>query len=266
MSDIRRTSIDLSCDLGEGGPHDAAIMPLVTSVNIACGGHAGDDATMAAAVAVARRHGVAIGAHPGHADRHHFGRRELPITPAAAAALVVGQVGRLAGVAGAPPRHLKLHGGLYHQVARDATLAVAVCDALGGYWPGMILVAPAGSRLVGVARDRGLAVAEEAFIDRAYRFDGSLVPRTDVGAVIDDPAVAAARAVEIATTGRIVTIDGRPIPLSADTLCLHGDAGDPVTLTKAVRAALGRAGIRLACPPHGANPSAAASDPMAMTP
>ena len=116
--------MDLNCDLGEGAPHDAAVMPLVTSANIACGGHAGDEAMMAATVALARRHGVAIGAHPGHADRVHFGRRQLALTPDAAAAVVVEQVARLEAVAGGPPRHVKLHGGLYHQVA------VVICGRL----------------------------------------------------------------------------------------------------------------------------------------
>ena len=115
MTGQPRLTIDLNCDLGEGGPHDAELMPLVSSANIACGGHAGDADTMAAAVALARLHGVAIGAHPGHADREHFGRHELPITPAAAAALVIDQVAALEAIAGEPPQHVKLHGGLYHQ-------------------------------------------------------------------------------------------------------------------------------------------------------
>lgn len=242
----RRPSIDLNCDLGEGGPHDAAVMPLVTSANIACGGHAGNAATMAAAVGLARRHGVAIGAHPGHADPDHFGRRELPLEPAAAADLVVLQVERLADVAGEPPRHVKLHGALYHQVARDAALAAAVCDAIAGRWPTAIIVAPAGSRLVATGRDRGLVVAEEAFIDRAYRGDGSLLPRSATGAEIDDPDLAATRAVEIATAGRVQSVDGGWIPLRADTLCIHGDGRDPVALAAAVRAALARAAIHLA--------------------
>jgi UPF0271 protein len=235
--------IDLNADLGEGGPHDAALMPLVSSANIACGGHAGDAASMAAAVALARRHGVAIGAHPGHADREHFGRRELAITPAAAAGLVVEQIGRLEAVVGEPLRHVKLHGGLYHQAARDEPLAAAVAGAIAVRWPGMMLVAPAGSRLVAVARARGLAVAEEAFLDRAYAADGSLVPRSQPGALIADATSAAARAVRLARQGVVEASDGATVAIRADTLCLHGDGPDPAGLAAAVREALARAGI-----------------------
>ena len=246
MSLTRRTTIDLNCDLAEGAPHDAAVMPLVTSANIACGGHAGDEATMAATVALARRHGVAIGAHPGHPDREHFGRRLLAIAPEAAAALVVEQVARLAAVAGEPPRHVKLHGGLYHQVACDAALAAAVADGLAARWPDTILVAPAGSLLVSVARARGLAVAEEAFIDRAYAADGTLVPRSQPGAVITEPHAAAERAVRLVREGSLESVDGGVVRLHADTLCIHGDGPDPVGLAKAVHEALGRAGIHVA--------------------
>jgi 5-oxoprolinase (ATP-hydrolysing) subunit A len=251
MSGGERFAIDLNGDLGEGAAHDAALIPLVTSANIACGGHAGDDATMAATVALARQHGVAIGAHPGHADREHFGRREVVVTPDAAVALVVEQVERLATVAGEPPRHVKLHGGLYHQVARDGELAGAVVEAVARRWPGMIVFAPAGSRLVVVARTRGLAVAEEAFIDRAYGADGTLVLRSRPGAVVGDPHVVAERAVRLVREGIAETIDGGLIRVRADTLCIHGDGPDPVGLARAVRSALVAAGIRVAACARG---------------
>lgn len=243
MSERACPAVDLNADLGEGQPHDAAMMPLVTSANLACGGHAGDEATIVAAVALARRHGVAIGAHPGHADRQHFGRRELAITPTAAAGLVLEQVERLAAIVGEPPRHVKLHGGLYHQVARDEALGAAVAGAIASVWPAMILVAPAGSPLVTVARSRGLAVAEEAFIDRAYSAAGTLVPRGRPGGVISDPCMAAGRAVRLVQAGRVESIDGGDVPIRADTLCLHGDGRDPVGLATAVRAALAGAGV-----------------------
>lgn len=238
-------SIDLNCDLGEGATHDAELMPLVSSANIACGEHAGDAGTMAAAVALARRHGVAIGAHPGHADREHRGRRELPITPEEAAALVVRQVSALAEVAGAPPRHVKLHGGLYHQVGRNPALAAAIVDGLVAHWPDAVLVAFAGSPLVGVARSHGLAVAEEAFIDRGYAPDGTLVPRSQPGGMISDVRDAAVRAVRLVEQGAIVAIDGTEIPVRADTLCLHGDGPDAVAMARAVRSAFGVAGIEV---------------------
>ena len=241
-----RTTIDLNCDLGEGAPHDAAVMPLVTSANIACGGHAGDEATMAATVALARRHGVAIGAHPGHVDRVHFGRRRLTLMPDAAAALVVEQVALLEAVAGGPPRHVKLHGGLYHQVAHDELLARAMTSTIADRWPGMILVAPAGSLLVAVARAAGLRVAEEAFIDRAYAADGSLVPRSEPGAIIADPRAAAERAVRLVREHTVTAIDGSLIRLRADTLCIHGDGPDPAAFAGAIREALAAAGIGVA--------------------
>ena len=246
MSGVPRTTIDLNCDLGEGAAHDAAVMPLVTSANIACGGHAGDEATMAATVALARRHGVAIGAHPGHADREHFGRRELPITPDEAAALVIDQAAALEAVAGEPPRHLKLHGGLYHQAGRDEALGEAIVRAIVARWPRLMLVAFAGSPLVAVARRHGLTVAEEAFLDRRYAADGSLLPRSQPGAMIDDPNEAAARAVRLVCEGVVEVIDGTLLPINADTLCIHGDGVRTLVIAAAVRDAFKRAGIQVA--------------------
>lgn len=248
MTNQPRLTIDLNCDLGEGGPHDAGLMPLVSSANIACGGHAGDTGTMTAAVALALRHGVAIGAHPGHADREHFGRRELPITVAEAAALVTDQVAVLEQVAGTPPRHVKLHGGLYHQAGRDNAIGNAVVRAILARWPHMVLVAFAGSPLVAVARRHGLAVAEEAFLDRAYAADGSLLPRSRPGAMIDDPHEAAARAVRLAREGVVEAVDGTVLPIVADTLCIHGDGIRSLTIAAAVRDAFERAGIQVAPP------------------
>ena len=248
MTNQQRLTIDLNCDLGEGGPHDADLMPLVSSANIACGGHAGDAGTMAAAIALARRHGVAIGSHPGHVDREHFGRRELPITPAEAAALVIDQVAALEAIAGEPPRHVKLHGGLYHQVGRDETLGEAVVNVILARWPRMVLVAFAGSPLVPVARRHGLTVAEEAFLDRAYSADGSLVSRTQPGAMIDRPDEAATRAVRLVCEGVVEAIDGSLLTISADTLCIHGDGAMSLAIARAVRDAFDRAGILVAPP------------------
>ncbi len=243
MNEVGGVAVDLNCDLGEGAPHDQALMPLATSVNIACGGHAGDEDSMAAAVALARDHGVAIGAHPGHLDREHFGRRELAITPREAARLVVDQIERLAAVIGEPPRHVKLHGGLYHQVGRDDQLAEAVVDAVTGRWPEMMLFALAGSRLAAVARSRGTAVAAEAFVDRAYAADGTLLPRSRPGAVLGDAAAAANRVVRLVREGVVEAADGALLAIRAQTLCIHGDGPDPMALARAVRKALAAAGI-----------------------
>ena len=176
MSGTAKTT-DLNCDLGEGAAHDAELMPLISSANICCGVHAGSFELMAETVALASRHGVAIGAHPGHPDPAHFGRRELAIEPAACAALVAAQVAVVAAVAGPALRHVKLHGGLYHQVGRDPVLANAVATMLAERWPRLVVYAMVGTALVPAARARGLVVAEEAFIDRGYAADGALVPR-----------------------------------------------------------------------------------------
>lgn len=248
MTSAARRSIDLNCDLGEGLPHDAALMPLVSSVNVACGEHAGDDALMRDTVALARSAGVAIGAHPGHPDRAHFGRRPLPIAPAAAVELVVRQVDRLAEIVGATPRHLKLHGGLYHQAAQDPHLAAALAAAVAARWPGMLVITTAGSTLLAAARERRLAIVEEAFADRTYRGDGSLVPRSEPAATIDDPAAAAEQAVRIAVEGRATTVEGGTIEVVAATLCVHGDGRDPVAVARAIRAALAIHGIGVAPP------------------
>jgi UPF0271 protein len=245
------TTIDLNCDLGEGGGDDAAVLPLVTSVNIACGGHAGDDDTMRTTVMLARRHGVAIGAHPGHRDRLTFGRVARPLAPPAAVRLVLEQVAALAGIAGPDLAHLKLHGALYHQVASDSALAAAVVAALATDWPRLVLYAPAGSLLVGTARGRGLTVAEEAFVDRRYRDDGLLLARSESDSVIAEPLVAAEQGVLIACDHRVRSVGGRLVDLRADTLCLHGDGVAPVATARAVRRALTAAGVRLGPPPRG---------------
>jgi UPF0271 protein len=240
-----RTTIDLNCDVGEGAGHDADLMPLVTSANVCCGVHAGSVDMMAATVRLAMRHGVAVGAHPGHADRDHFGRRELPISPADCAAAVEAQIEAVAAVVGAALHHVKLHGGLYHQVGRDPGLAAALATMLAARWPRLVVYAQAGSRLIATARDHGLAVAEEAFIDRRYQADGSLAPRSSADALIDDPAEAATQAVRLATGRSVCTVEGGEIQVAADTLCLHGDGLLAVQVARAARAALAAADISL---------------------
>ncbi len=248
-------SIDLNADVGEGCGSDAALVPLVSSVNIACGAHAGDRDTMRAAVALALRHGAAIGAHPGFADREHFGRRELPILPAAAAALALGQARMLeeiAGEFGARVGHVKLHGALYNMAARDRGLAEAVAGALaqdkrpsGEPW---ILVALAGSVLATVAMERGLRVVGEAFADRTYMRDGSLTPRSEAGALIGDADAAASQAVRIATAGTALAADGSEVAVRAETICLHGDGPSAVEFAQRIRRGLAAAGVAVARP------------------
>ena len=248
MSAVRE--IDLNADVGEGCPTDAELVPLVSSVNIACGAHAGDAATMREAVALARRHGAAVGAHPGFADRENFGRRETPVTPAEASNLVLAQTRLLDAAAaegGAVVVHVKLHGALYNQASRDRPLAAAVAAAVASLNVGrarpLVLVALAGSVLLDEARARGLTALGEAFADRAYRADGSLCPRSEAGALITDAAAAARQVMRIAAEGTVVTADGRVVAVAAATVCLHGDSPGAVAFARRIRQDLAAAGI-----------------------
>ncbi len=240
--------VDLNCDLGEGAGHDAELMPLITSANIACGGHAGDEASMRAAVELARRHSVAIGAHPGFNDRENFGRRELAATPAEVYDTVVAQVWTLQRVvreAGAKLAHVKPHGALYNLAAREPALAAAVAGAVREADPRLILIGLAGSRLLAAGRAGGLRVASEVFADRNYQADGSLVPRTQPGAFVREGEAAAARVVTMIREGYVWAVDGRSLKIRADTVCLHGDGPEAVAFARRLNQALRAAGIEL---------------------
>ena len=241
-------SIDLNCDLGEGGEHDAAIMPLVSSVNIACGEHAGNLKLIQETVSSARHHATAIGGHPGHSDPEHFGRRPLPISPEAAADLVMNQVARIAAVAGDDLHHVKLHGALYHQVGSEKDLALAVSRCLKTDWPQLFLYAAAGSHLAAVAQAEGLTVILEAFADRRYAESGKLVPRRQSDSVIVDTHDAAAQAHDIVIKNAIRTTSNTYIPIDAHTLCIHGDHATPIAILHAVRSMLAIEKIALRAP------------------
>ncbi len=222
--------IDFNCDLGEGAGHDGELMPWITSANIACGAHAGDEATMCATVSLAQRHGVAIGAHPGFADRENFGRRELTLTAADVQALVEWQVRALQRIATVV--HVKPHGALYNLAARDPMIAAAVAAAVRAVDARLVLFALRGSELVRAGRSAGLRVAEEVFADRMYRVDGALTPRAEGGAVITDETESAAQALRLVREG-------------ADTICLHGDGAHAVALVRRLNAELRQAGIEI---------------------
>jgi UPF0271 protein len=245
-------TIDLNCDVGEAAGRDHLLVPLVSSVNIACGGHAGDTASMLATLELARAHGVAIGGHPGHRDREHFGRRQLPISGDDAARLVCDQLAELAALTPSPLDHVKLHGGLYHQVAYDLSLAEAVCAELARSWTGLRLVLPAGAPAIAVAAEHGLRVSREAFLDRAYTSDGTLVPRGEPGGVLTDASDVAERAVRLVREDRLVARSGRDLRLTSDTLCIHGDGPTAVDMLQAVRRAFTEAGIGIR--PHAGSP------------
>lgn len=235
--------IDLNCDLGEGAGHDEELMPLITSANIACGAHAGDEATMRATVALAEKYGVAIGAHPGLRDREHFGRREIPITSAVAYDLVLTQTRLLQAMARV--WHVKPHGALYNMAARDEVLARAIAEAVRAADPQLILVGLAGSRLIEAGRACGLVVANEVFADRTYQADGSLTPRSQPGALITEPAVAVAHVCRMIGEGRVLASNGTEVNVVADTVCLHGDGSDPVGWARQVRQGLRQAGVEI---------------------
>jgi UPF0271 protein len=250
--------IDLNADVGE---HDDAATVLlerslfatVTSVNIACGVHAGGPDVMRRALALARETGVAAGAHPGFRDPEGFGRRDLPIVPRSIENLVAYQVGALLALAraeGIALTHVKPHGALYNQAARDEDVAAAVASAVRLVDPSLRLVALAGSRLERVAAAAGLRVVPEGFVDRGYRADGTLVPRDQPGALVADPAAAAARAVSLARDGRVDAVGGAPLQVRVETLCVHGDTPNALAIARAAREALEDAGLTLAPPVH----------------
>ncbi len=243
-----QSTLDLNCDLGEGAPCDAELMPLISSANIACGAHAGSLETMIETVELALRHNVAVGAHPGYFDLENFGRRERDIAPGEAARLVLLQLEQLHEVAGAKLRHVKLHGALYTQVSCDRYLAEAVISDLVRLWPDVTLYALANSELSRAAQDRGMRVVEEAFADRTYRRDGSLTPRTQPNAVITDPEQAVAQVLRLVREGRVQTVDGGVIEVRAGTLCLHSDTPDAVTFARLLRSELERAGVTIRAP------------------
>lgn len=235
--------VDLNCDLGEGAAHDAELMPLITSVNIACGAHAGNLETMIETVESAAKQRVMIGAHPGFFDLQTFGRVERALTPPEAGRLVLMQIEQLFEVAGSRLRHVKLHGALYHQVSRDPQLADGVVSELARLWPDLILYALAGSHLARAASARGLRVAEEVFADRTYRPDGSLTPRSEPGATIVDEEAMVAHVLGMVQRGVVRATDGSETPIVAETVCLHGDSPQAVAFAQRLRREFAAAGI-----------------------
>jgi UPF0271 protein len=245
--------IDLNCDMGElsdaiANGSQEALMPSLTSINVACGGHAGDEQSMKATMAQALRWNLAVGAHPGYPDRANFGRVELELSPHAVADSVFEQVRRLAEVAavcGAELTHVKPHGALYNQAARSRTLAEAIAEGVSRWRNDVVLVGLAGSLMLEAFREDGFAVAAEAFADRRYEQDGSLRPRKFEDAIILHPAEAARQALSIVQRGKVMTSGGIEIEVNAQTLCIHGDTPGAPVIAAAVAQCLKQAGITL---------------------
>lgn len=240
--------IDFNCDLGEGCGDDAAIVPLITSASIACGAHAGDEATMRATLRLCRAHGVAAGAHPGYADREDFGRRELALAPDEVTALVREQILRLRAVAneeGVRLAHVKPHGALYNLAARDAGVADAIARAVTQADPALVLFGLSGSQLTAAGERHGLRVAHEVFAERRYDANGRLAPRGTPGAVIEGLDDSLDQVRRLVAHGMVLARTGEEVALRADTLCLHGDRADAAAFARAIRTALEHEGVQV---------------------
>lgn len=240
--------LDLNADLGEGVGDDAAMLEIVSSANVACGGHAGDADTMRATVRAAKGRGVVVGAHPGFADRENFGRKRLLLPPEELDASIRGQVRTLVEIAeeeGWPVRYVKLHGALANMAAEEPAVMALCLAAIEGLVEDMAVLAIDNSAQVDVAEALGSRTIREAYADRAYQPDGLLLPRQVPGAVLHDPAEIAARAVRLAGQGEIVAADDTVVHTAARSLCIHGDTPDAVAIARAVRAALASNGVEI---------------------
>jgi len=243
--------IDLNADVGEGVGDDQGVLPFVSSANIACGFHAGNPALMSTTVQLSRRHGVAVGAHPGFQDLEGFGRREMRVSTAELENLVAYQIAALAGVAaleGMRLSHVKPHGALYNMAARDAGMSDAIARAVRAVDASLVLFGLSGSELVAAGERAGLRVASEVFADRGYWPNGNLAPRGTPGAVMTDIEDVARRAVGMARDHAVTSVDGSSVSVRADTICIHGDTPGAAALARAVRSALIAAGIDIASP------------------
>lgn len=252
MADVR--TIDLNADLGEGfGPwllgDDGAMLTVVTSANLACGGHASDPDTMYRTLSLAKERGINIGAHPSFPDKEGFGRRRLPHTPAEIERFVAAQIGALGGIAalaGARVSYVKPHGALGNAATEDRPIAEAILRATRAVDRSLAILAISGTILEAVAREQGLLVFSEVFADRGYTAAGNLVPRGQPGALIHDAEAASLRMLRFIESGIMPTADGREVPLAADSICIHGDSADAIHMAQRLRSAIEERGIRLA--------------------
>ena len=238
--------IDLNADLGEGAGSDEELLQLVSSANIACGWHAGDASTMRQCVRWAIDHQVAIGAHPSFPDRANFGRSTMHLPPEEIVAGVLYQIGALAAIVkaeGGTLAHVKPHGALYNQAVKEPELAAAIVDAVRRFDPGLRFFGLAGSGMISAAERVGLKPVEEVFADRGYMPDGSLVPRSQPGALIEDEEQSLAQTLSLVRDHQVRAIDGSLVAVNAQTVCLHGDGAHALAFARRIRATLEREGI-----------------------
>ena len=245
--------IDLNCDLGESFGNykigmDEEVIKYISSANIACGFHASDPLVMEKTVALAKENGVKVGAHPGFPDLAGFGRRNMNVSPKELKAMVVYQIGALNAfckACGIKMNHVKPHGAMYNMSAKDERLAFAIAEAVAHVDDSLVLVGLSGSELLKAAKIVGVKCASEVFADRAYEDDGSLVPRTQIGAVISNEEEASDRAVQMIKFGKVKSITGKEIPITADTICIHGDTPQALHLARIMRAKFAREMIEI---------------------
>jgi len=246
-----RLTVDLNSDLGEGAGSDDELLSLVSSANIASGFHAGNADTISVAISAAHRHGVAVGVHPSLFDRENFGRKELPITCEQLYDIVNFQIGIFQAIAqntGVKVQHVKPHGALYNMAARDLRLAEPIVRAIHDVDQTLLLFAPGSSALAAAGQARGLTVVAEVFADRGYMKDGSLVPRDRPGALLNDPEAAATRVIRMLREGKVRSVDGHDVDITAETVCLHGDTPGAVAFGHALRQKLQEQGVEIRAP------------------
>jgi len=245
--------IDLNCDMGEGFGvysigNDEQVMPFITSANIACGFHAADPETIWKTIKMAKASNVAVGAHPSYPDLVGFGRRPMEVSPDEVLADVLYQIGALSAFCkreGVRLQHVKPHGALYNKAAVNSAIALAIAEAIKTIDPELYMVCLSNSEMVTAAQSVGIRYVEEVFADRAYTKEGKLVPRTQPGAVIHDPAEAAERVLTMVRDRCVIAIDGTPVPLTAQTICVHGDTAEAIEMIRIIKNRLEAEGVRL---------------------
>jgi UPF0271 protein len=245
--------VDLNSDLGESfGRYtlgmDEAVIPLISSANVACGYHASDPIVMDKTIRLAKEAGIRVGAHPGFQDLMGFGRRNMNVSPAEARAYVLYQLGALDAFCrahGVKLQHVKPHGALYNMAAKDYELSRAICQAVREYDPGLIILALSGGELAHAAQDMGLPTALEVFADRAYEEDGTLVDRRKEGAMITDEEEAISRVIGMIKEKKVTAITGKEIPIQADSICVHGDGEKALAFIRRIREAFKKENIEI---------------------
>jgi 5-oxoprolinase (ATP-hydrolysing) subunit A len=247
------TAIDLNCDMGESYGtyilgYDEQTLPHVTSINVACGFHASDPDNMAKTVKNAKKYGIAVGAHPGYPDLVGFGRRTMALSPEEVKNAVIYQIGALDAFCkseGVKMQHVKAHGALYNTAGDNLAVAEAIAEAIKAVNPELYMLCLANSQMTTAAKNAGLRYVEEAFADRAYTEQGTLVSRKLEGSVLHDINAVVARVLMMVNEHKVISIDGKSVPLAARTICVHGDTPGAVDMVKAIRTALDREGIVL---------------------